>query len=113
MLEQPLGRLHATPAVFKRYPHVLSGSRDRNAQPPLPACVHRAQAVLGPHPPGLWPEDVDLLHEIWLTLSQSGDLGSRLHHSDVVGAALRRMQKEPTNGREEVIDEIRRDMPRE
>ena len=23
---------------------------------------------LGPHPPRLWPEDVDLLHDIWLQL---------------------------------------------
>ncbi|HEX5226391.1 MAG TPA: APC family permease [Bryobacteraceae bacterium] len=68
---------------------------------------------LGPHPPRLWPEDVDLLHEIWLTLSQSGELGSKLHHRDVVGAALRRMQKELANGHQEVIDEIRRDMRRE
>ena len=27
---------------------------------------------LGPHPPRMWPEDVDLLHEIWL---QPGGLG--------------------------------------
>ncbi len=40
---------------------------------------------LGPHPPRLWPEDVDLLHEIWLKLSEWTELGSRLHHRDVVG----------------------------
>src|SRR5258706_13819070 len=49
---------------------------------------------LGPHPPRLWPEDVDLLHDIWLKLSESEDLGSRLHHRDVVGLALRRLQKD-------------------
>ena len=27
---------------------------------------------LGPHPPRLWPEDVDLLHELWLKLSEVG-----------------------------------------
>src|SRR5271170_3905571 len=26
---------------------------------------------LGPHPPRLWPEDVDLLHDLWLKLSES------------------------------------------
>ncbi len=31
---------------------------------------------LGPHPPRLWPEDVDRLHEIWLKLSET--VGSRL-----------------------------------
>lgn len=65
---------------------------------------------LGPHPPRLWPEDVDLLHEIWLDLTQSGELGARVHHRDVVGAALRRLQKELSNGRAHVIDEIKRDI---
>ena len=30
---------------------------------------------LGPHPPRLWPEDVDLLHDIWLELSESPGIG--------------------------------------
>lgn len=68
---------------------------------------------LGPHPPRLWPEDVDLLHEIWLTLSQSGKLGPRLHHRDIVGTALRRLNRELANGHEDVIDEISRDLRRE
>ncbi len=45
---------------------------------------------LGPHPPRLWPEDIERLHEMWLDLSD--ELGSKLHHRDVVGLALRRMQ---------------------
>lgn len=49
---------------------------------------------LGPHPPRLWPEDVDRLHEIWLALSSDENLGSRLHHRDVVGLALRRLEQE-------------------
>src|SRR5580698_9554085 len=49
---------------------------------------------LGPHPPRLWPEDVDLLHDLWLKLSQSETLGARLHHRDVVGVALRRLQRD-------------------
>jgi amino acid transporter len=48
---------------------------------------------LGPHPPRLWPEDLDLLHRLWLELSARG-LGAKLHHRDVVGVALRRMQEE-------------------
>ena len=47
---------------------------------------------LGPHPPRLWPEDIDLVHGLWLELSE--DFGSKLHHRDVVGVALRRMNKE-------------------
>ena len=47
---------------------------------------------LGPHPPRLWPEDVDRLHRIWLRLTEESPLGSRLHHCDVVGVALRRLE---------------------
>ncbi len=64
---------------------------------------------LGPHPPRLWPEDVDRLHEIWLRLSE--DLGARLHHRDVVGVALRRLERDlADNGREVVLDDVRREM---
>jgi amino acid transporter len=49
---------------------------------------------LGPHPPRLWPEDVDRLHDLWLKLSSSDALGSKLHHRDVVGFALRRLETE-------------------
>ena len=48
---------------------------------------------LGPHPPRLWPEDVDLVHEMWLELSEKY-AGAKLHHRDVVGVALRRMQEQ-------------------
>jgi len=48
---------------------------------------------LGPHPPRLWPEDLDLVHRLWLELSAKG-LGSKLHHRDIVGVALRRMNAE-------------------
>ncbi|HMF77091.1 MAG TPA: APC family permease [Bryobacteraceae bacterium] len=49
---------------------------------------------LGPHPPRLWPEDVDRLHNLWLRLSAEESLGSKLHHRDVVGFALRRLEQE-------------------
>src|SRR5215813_10289338 len=61
---------------------------------------------LGPHPPRLWPEDVDLLHEMWLDLSERG-AGSRLHHRDVVGVALRRMYGQLNNSqRDEVVRDV-------
>ncbi len=47
---------------------------------------------LGPHPPRLWPEDVDRLHDLWLKLSDENMLGSNLHHRDVVGFALRNLE---------------------
>ena len=52
---------------------------------------------LGPHPPRLWPEDIELLHEMWLKLS-AGEPGPQLHHRDVVGYALRRLKDEYEGG---------------
>jgi amino acid transporter len=46
---------------------------------------------LGPHPPRLWPEDNELVHKLWLTLTEKG-LGHTLHHRDVVRVALRRLE---------------------
>ncbi len=60
---------------------------------------------LGPHPPRLWPEDIDRLHNLWLRLSQEFGFGAKLHHRDVVGIALRRLEEELNNGRRiEVIE---------
>jgi nucleotide-binding universal stress UspA family protein len=66
---------------------------------------------LGPHPPRLWPEDVGRLHELWLELSERGGVGSRLHHRDVVGLALRRLEKElGSEERPQVIEELNREL---
>ena len=68
---------------------------------------------LGPHPPRLWPEDVDRLHDIWLRLTSDEGFGSRLHHRDVVGAALRSLEKDLDSGRRiDVLEEIRRQAPK-
>jgi amino acid transporter/nucleotide-binding universal stress UspA family protein len=48
---------------------------------------------LGPHPPRLWPEDLDRLHGLWLKLTQN-EFNSKLHHRDVVGVALQRLQRD-------------------
>jgi len=68
---------------------------------------------LGPHPPRLWPEDVERLHTLWLGLTSS-DFDSKLHHRDVVGVALRRLERDLENDRraEAVLDldkELRKD----
>lgn len=63
---------------------------------------------LGPHPPRLWPEDVERVHDIWLNLSEKEEFGSRLHHRDVVGLALRRLDKDLRGvKRDEVISDLR------
>jgi amino acid transporter len=53
---------------------------------------------LGPHPPRLWPEDVDRLHDLWLRLSNTEGVGAKLHHRDIVGVALRRLERDLSVG---------------
>jgi amino acid transporter len=66
---------------------------------------------LGPHPPRLWPEDVDRLHDLWLRLSGDDRLGSKLHHRDVVGIALRRLEKDLESGdRDKVYEALLREL---
>jgi hypothetical protein len=62
---------------------------------------------LGPHPPRLWPEDVDKLHDLWLQLSAEESVGAKLHHRDVVGFALRRLEEDlDGQEREELLREL-------
>ncbi len=64
---------------------------------------------LGPHPPRLWPEDVDRVHDIWLNLSEQ--FGSKLHHRDVVGVALRRLQQDLEAGQhDKVVEDLKKEM---
>jgi amino acid transporter len=66
---------------------------------------------LGPHPPRLWPEDIDRLHAIWLRLSAQENLGSKLHHRDVIGLAIRRLAGDLDSGkREEIVGALERDI---
>ncbi len=68
-------------------------------------------ANLGPHPPRLWPQDVDKVHSLWLDLS--GDLGSQLHHRDVVGFALQQLEQElQSPERTHILDRLRERMNR-
>jgi hypothetical protein len=68
---------------------------------------------LGPHPPRLWPEDVERAHDVWLHLMSSG-FTAKLHHRDVVGAALRRLEQDLASDRREetladLMKELRKD----
>src|SRR4030095_1320193 len=63
---------------------------------------------LGPHPPRLWPEDVDTVHSLWLDLSE--EFGSKIHHRDIVGVALRRMVRDMNSG---LRDQVARDVVQE
>jgi hypothetical protein len=66
---------------------------------------------LGPHPPRLWPEDVDRLHDLWLRLSEAQGIGAKLHHRDVVGIALRRLENDLTGtDRDTVLQDLEKEL---
>jgi hypothetical protein len=68
---------------------------------------------LGPHPPRLWPEDIDLAHRLWLELTCMGP-GAKLHHRDIIGVALRRMSAELHSDRSgEVVRDVLREVAHE
>jgi amino acid transporter len=58
--------------------------------------------VLGPHAPNLTANEVNLLHRIWLRLSDAV-APLEAHHHDVVHFALEEVQKEIDDGREEEV----------
>ena len=51
------------------------------------------------------------MHDLWLQLQEN--FGSKLHHRDVVGLALRRLEKDlEGERRDEVIEDLRNDLPK-
>jgi amino acid transporter len=62
---------------------------------------------LGPHAPHLTPKEIDLLHTIWLELSN--DVApEEIHHHDVVHFALQELRGELSESkREEVVSRLR------
>jgi amino acid transporter len=65
---------------------------------------------LGPHPPRLWPQDLDLLHDLWLELSERW-LGPKLHHRDVIRIALRRLNHDlHSDHTDDVVKQLQSEM---
>src|SRR5712692_9693309 len=63
---------------------------------------------LGPHAPRLTTKEIDLLHGIWLELSNEV-APDELHHHDVVHIALEELRRNITDGRrQEIIDALRK-----
>jgi hypothetical protein len=63
---------------------------------------------LGPHAPRLTSKEIDLLHGIWLQLSDEV-APEELHHHDVVHIALEELRANIHNGRrQEIVDTLRK-----
>ncbi|MGH3183788.1 MAG: hypothetical protein ACRDOE_18075, partial [Streptosporangiaceae bacterium] len=62
---------------------------------------------LGPHTPRLRPEDLDLIHNLWLEVTADPEYRG-LHHYDVVALALKELQSElHSQRRRELMDTLR------
>ena len=57
---------------------------------------------LGPHAPHLTPKEIDLLHEIWLRLSDELK-GQEIHHHDIVHFALTELEREIAEGQGDAV----------
>ncbi len=67
-----------------------------------------ASFLLGPHAPMLRPEDQELLHRLWVELTQEPSLRG-LHHDQLMAVALRRFAVELRGqDREQIRTELRR-----
>jgi hypothetical protein len=67
---------------------------------------------LGPHAPRLTPKEIDLLHKMWLELSEKLP-GSEVHHHDIVHFALAEVERELAQGQGDAVLERLRDHLRE
>ena len=66
--------------------------------------------LLGPHTPRLRPQDVELMHAIWLDLTKDLEF-SGLHHYHVVALALRELQSQlKASKREELLQKLSHDV---
>jgi len=62
---------------------------------------------LGPHAPRLTPKEIDLLHKVWLELSDRLP-GQEMHHHDIIHFALDEVEREIADGKgDEVLQRLR------
>jgi amino acid transporter len=66
--------------------------------------------LLGPHTPELRYPDIELVHRLWRELTDRYGFGTKLHHRDIVGAALHRFGHDLDSQPEAVLDDVRREM---
>ena len=63
---------------------------------------------LGPHVPRLTTKEIDLLHNVWLQLSEKLNSNEELHHHDIVHFALDELEREIEQGQmPDVIERLR------
>ena len=66
---------------------------------------------IGPHTPAMKPEDVQLVHRMWLDITQEKGL-EKIHHSDIVSEALTRFAQEYHGpDRAKILNDLRHATP--
>jgi amino acid transporter/nucleotide-binding universal stress UspA family protein len=66
--------------------------------------------LLGPHTPRMRPQDVNLMHKVWLDITKDPRFAGA-HHYHVVALALEQLQRElKGNARGELLDQLEREM---
>lgn len=61
---------------------------------------------IGPHAPTLSPDDVQLVHRLWLNMKRDPSVQD-LHHSDIITYALTRLAGQYAREKAEIIRELR------
>jgi amino acid transporter len=61
---------------------------------------------IGPHAPALGPEDVELVHRLWLNMRRD-PLAGDLHHSDIITYALTRLAGQYARDKQEILRDLR------
>jgi amino acid transporter len=61
---------------------------------------------IGPHAPALSPDDVQLVHRLWLNMRRDPSV-SDLHHSDIITYALTRLAGQYAREKDEILRDLR------
>jgi amino acid transporter len=61
---------------------------------------------IGPHAPKLTPDDVQLVHRLWLNMRRDPTV-TGLHHSDIITYALTRLASQYARDKQEILRELR------
>lgn len=61
---------------------------------------------IGPHAPTLSPEDVQLVHRLWLNMRRDPAFAN-LHHSDIITYSLTRLAGQYARDKKEILNDLR------
>jgi len=61
---------------------------------------------IGPHAPNLTPDDVQLVHRLWLNMRRDPSMPD-LHHSDIITYALSRLAGQYAREKQEILRDLR------